>query len=124
MESTSEKNFYQDAEVLVTQARFVARDKTYAMRNISSVSIRHIKKSKAFQIMLIIIGALCLFGKDSWSYGIVILALGILLLVLIKDEYSVHINSNSGEADGFTSKDKKLIEKIVDAVNEAIIYRG
>lgn len=124
MENSSEKCFYQDTNVTVTQSRFVAYSKTYAMRNISSVSTHTIKKSRLFQILFIVIGVFCLMGESTRLVGVVAVALGILFLFLTKDEYSVRINSNSGEADGFVSKDRELVEKIVDAVNEAIVFRG
>ena len=45
----SEKIFYQDKNVTVTQSRFVVDGKTYAMRNISSVTNFKIKKSILLQ---------------------------------------------------------------------------
>ncbi len=47
--------------------------------------------------------------------------LGLVWFLLLKDKYSVRINSNSGEVDGYISKDKELIQNIVNAVNNAII---
>ena len=120
----TEKVFYQDSNVTITQSRFVSQSKTYAMRNISSVTNFQIKKSRLLQILLILVGVMCMLTESARVFGIFLLALGILLLYLTKDEYSVRINSNSGEADGYISKDQQLIQKMVDAVNEAMIYRG
>lgn len=124
MENSAEQKFYEDGNVIVTQSRFVASSKTYAMRNISSVSIGEIKKSKVFQILVIIVGVIMLTGEGTRVYGVVAIAMGALLLYFIRNEYSVRINSNSGENDGFVSKDRERIEKIVNAVNEAMVLRG
>jgi hypothetical protein len=128
MEATTtqqqEKVFFQDSLVTVTQSRFMASGKTYAMRNISSVSNFQIKKSKAGAIAFIIFGALMLFSEDSRGFGIGLAILGAIWLYFIKDSFSVKINSNSGEANGFISKDRAYVQQIVDAVNEAMVYRG
>lgn len=124
MENSAEQKFYEDGNVIVTQSRFVASSKTYAMRNISSMSIGEIKKSKVFQILVIIVGVIMLTGEGTRVYGVVAIAMGALLLYFIRNEYSVRINSNSGENDGFVSKDRERIEKIVNAVNEAMVLRG
>lgn len=119
----SEKIFYQDKNVTITQARFISNSKTYTMRNISSVSIRKIEKSIAGEIILIILG-LVLLATKIWLLGIISIAIAVILLATRKHSYSVRINSNSGEADGFISKDQELIEKIVNALNDAIVFRG
>jgi hypothetical protein len=119
-----EKVFYQDSNVTVTQSRFIARSKTYAMRNISSVSIFRIEKNRIFQIILIVIGVLMLFSDSSRVLGGIVAVIAALWLFTIKDEYSVRISTNAGEANSLTSKDQNYIQKIVDALNDAIIHRG
>jgi len=120
----AEKVFYQDANVTITQSRFVSSSTTYAMRNISSVTTYHIQKSRFWQIAIIIIGVMCLLAEDSRIFGVIMICIGALALYLTKDEYSVRIHSNSGESDGFISNDRSLIQKMVNAVNEAVVYRG
>jgi hypothetical protein len=125
METTEqEKLFYQDANVTVTQSRFVSGSKTYAMRNISSVSIFKIEKSKLGPILLIGLGLILMFSDSTRVLGFIILALGITWIMNIKNEYSVRISTNAGETNGLVSKNQDYIQKIVNALNEAIIYRG
>jgi len=124
MDTSTEKTFYHDDSVVVTQARFVANGKTYAMRNISSVSLMKKARSRFFEFICFFIGALLLFSSDTLLFGVMLILLGLALLWLLKDEYSVRIQSNSGEADGFISKNKEYVGKIVAAVNEAIVFRG
>lgn len=123
METNTEKVFYQDHNVTVTQARFVSDSKTYAMRNISSVSIRKIDRSIKGEIILIILGVI-LLATQVWFVGIAVVVIAVILLFTRKDSFSVRINSNSGEADGLISKDRDMIEKVVHALNEAIVHRG
>jgi multisubunit Na+/H+ antiporter MnhC subunit len=120
----NEVTFYQDANVTVTQSRYLTNSKTYAMRNISSVHIFEIIKSRKLPIIMIVIGVLMLLADNVRIAGFVVFAIGVALLFLIKNEFAVRISTNSGEANSIVSKDKIYIQKIVDALNEAIIHRG
>lgn len=119
-----ERTFYQDSAVTVTQSRFVVSGKTYAMRNISSVHVGKIEPSKTGATILLVLGILFCFSNDIRALGIVMLVLGAIWMLLLKNQYAVRISSNSGEANGLVSKDQNYITKIVDAVNDAMIHRG
>lgn len=120
----NETTFYQDSLVTVTQSRYITQSKTYAMRNISSVHVFEIEKSKAVPILMILLGLPFLFSGIFFWIGLILIGLGILLLFNIKNEYTVRISTNAGEADSTISKDKEYIQKIVNALNEAMIHRG
>ncbi|AZA52630.1 DUF6232 family protein [Chryseobacterium sp. G0201] len=120
----NETTFYQDNSVTVTQSRYVTHSKTYAMRNISSVHIFEIIKSKNKAFFTALFGVIFLFSKDVFWVGLIIIALGIWWFVSIKNEYAVRISTNSGEANSIISKDRKYIQKIVNALNDAIVHRG
>jgi hypothetical protein len=120
----NEVTFYQDVNVTVTQSRFVTNSKTYAMRNISSVHIFEIIKSKTLPIIMVIIGALMLLSSEARIIGFIILAVGILILVLIKNEFTVRISTNAGEVNSIVSKDRSYVQNIVNALNDAIVFRG
>lgn len=124
MENQPENQFYHDGVVTVTQSRFVTQSKTYAMRNISSVHIFEIQKSRVGPIIMILLGFPFLFSGEIFWLGLIIIASAILWLFYIKNEYAVRISTNSGEANSILSKDRIYIQKIVDALNDAIIYRG
>ena len=116
--------FYQDVNVTVTQSRYVTNSKTYAMRNISSVHIFEIIKSKTLPIVMIIIGALMLLSDASRVLGFILLIIGILILTLIKNEFTVRISTNAGEVNSIISKDRSYVQNIVNALNDAIVFRG
>ncbi len=83
----SEVTFYQDVNVTVTQSRFITHSKTYAMRNISSVYVFEIVKSRKFPILMVAAGFLMLFSDDLRVAGFLVLAMGIFVLFLIKNEF-------------------------------------
>ncbi|WP_312389817.1 DUF6232 family protein [Chryseobacterium sp.] len=111
MEFQNEVQFYQDSSVTVTQSRFVTHSKTYAMRNISSVHIFEIIKSKTKAVVTIVFGLFLLFSKDVFWIGLIIIALGIWWFTAIKNEYAVRISTNAGEANSIISKDKNIFRK-------------
>jgi hypothetical protein len=127
MKETEEIVFMSDHNVKVTQSRLIIKsNKTYAMRNISSVHTHKIPKKTGFQWLMIIGGAIIAIAGDGEGLipGIILLILGAFWLSRLKDRYALRIQSSSGRSDGLTSKDKNYIDEMVRAINEAIIYRG
>jgi len=133
MTTPPETTYYQDGAITISNSRAVLGAKTYAMVNITSVTMGEKPANRTPGIVLALIGlaiAACAgsMGSDSASGGIVIgiLAIigGIALAALVKPSYVVRIGSAGGESDALISKDREYIQKIVNAVNEAIIKRG
>ena len=130
--STPETTYYQDGGITVTNARAVLGAKTYAMANITSVSMGEIPANRAPGVVVALIGlaiAGCSAsaGSDATSgivIGVIVLGIGIAIAAAVKIQYVVKIGSASGESNALVAKDKEYIQKIVNAVNEAIIKRG
>ena len=130
--STPETTYYQDGGITVTNARAVLGAKTYAMANITSVSMGEIPANRAPGVVVALIGlaiAGCSAsaGSDGTSgivIGVIVLGIGIAIAAAVKIQYVVKIGSASGESNALVAKDKEYIQKIVNAVNEAIIKRG
>ena len=122
--SKEEITFYQDLNVTVTPSRYVTNSKTYAMRNISSVHTFEIVKSKTLPVILILVGLLFALINEAKIIGFILLAIGFITLFLIENEFAVRISTTSGEVNSIVSKDKTYVQKIVDALNDAIIHRG
>ena len=127
-------------------------DKTYVLRNISSVSTASncsIKKpSKTFYKILVGIASILLLFQKIITIGLylevnkevpfsdyvkVVLYIGLIIFSIytmskLKTQYFysyfVRISSNSGTSDVLNSPDKSYIQKVVDALNQAIIYNG
>lgn len=120
-----EKVFHNDANVVVTQSRFIASGRTYTMRNISSVSVYTVERNKKLPIALLVIGCAMTLTKDEVQIlGVAIALAALIWLLSMKNNYAVRISTNAGESNSLTSADKAYVQQIVNAVNEAIIYRG
>jgi hypothetical protein len=126
-----EQTFYSDnAGVRITNTRAIFDKTTYSMANISSVRTEETSPKRAGAIWTIIIGVI-LFSIGLSAdvvgltiFGVIILLLGILWVWKASGEYHIMITSASGEASALKSKDKEYIDKVAQAMNEAIIYRG
>jgi Family of unknown function (DUF6232) len=71
------------------------------------------------------IGAIVLCYDETWEIGLFVVIIGILWFISVnKDEYAVRISTNSGESNSLVHNDEAYIQKIVDALNDAIIHRG
>ena len=121
----NEKEFYKNSNVLVTQSRVVINQKTYAMRNVSSVSmlIEDKSRSKLISVIFLVFGLILLYNSryDLASVSIIIAT---IFLFNLKNKYIVRISSNSGDSNALISTDKNYIRNVVDAINKAIVYRG
>ena len=120
----TEKIFYQDQNVTITQSRYIALGKTYAMRNISSVSIYRVERSTLLPMTLFTIGLIMCFDTDVRLAGIILVLGSFVWMATMRSSYSVRISTNSGETNSLTSKNKQYVQEIVSALNDAIVYRG
>ena len=131
--SAPETTYYQDGSIMVTNACAVLGSKTYAMANITSVSMGVIPANRTPGIVVGIIGLailVCSASRGSNSSGggiiagLVVLAIGVAIAFAVKTQYVVKIGSAFGESNALSSADQSYIQKVVNAVNEAIIKRG
>ncbi|MBX2999643.1 MAG: hypothetical protein KF893_14085 [Caldilineaceae bacterium] len=127
---TQETTYYTSDKVRVTNSRAILGAKTYAMANITSVSMGEIPANRTPGIVLAGLGVVGLFVGAGMNEGtcigiaVLLLILGIVLALLVKTQYSVRLGSSSGESDALSSPDQSHIREIVNAMNEAIINRG
>ncbi|MCK0069133.1 DUF6232 family protein [Kordiimonas laminariae] len=117
-----EKVFFDSNNVSVSNSRFIVSGQTYAMSNVTSVKTGTNVDPKAPKILIIIIGLIT--TAFSAVIGLILIAVGIAILMSSKDSYSVILSTAAGENQALTSDDKNHIEKVVAALNEAIISRG
>ena len=128
--------YLREPHVLITSARAVFYNRTYATRHINSVRVFVKEPQRAWWIVLIVLGALMLVyglpsmlsqddsmfacGVAMFGFGLLPLAGGIVGLVLGKNRYFVRIATSSGEVDALGSRDAVVIERVVNAVTDAI----
>ena len=129
--------YYEDAQVKVTNARAILGSKTYALANITSVGLYKDNPSNILPILMIVGGGLLLIpgifmaavgdiesGIPCAVISFLLIAIGIGVMVTSKPSYIFRIGSASGEADALKSRNLEYMQRIVGAVNEAIVRRG
>lgn len=123
-----EKVYYSDGAITITSTRAVLGGKTYAMANVTSVSLAENQEGAGCGCALLGVGALFALGGLSSADTAGIGVLGIVIVVvgflwMNSSTYVVRIGSASGEANALQHRSREYIQAIVDAVNQAIIDR-
>lgn len=113
---------YENDGVLVTRQRAVLAGKTFAMANISSVSLET-RVPNTLVAWLLVIGGV-LLSPCAMGVTLVFSAVGVYFLVTGKPTHSVVITSASTEVQALTSHNEQFIQDVVHALNEAIVSRG
>lgn len=143
---SQEKVYYQDSNVTITNARAILSGKTYAMANITSVSATVRPPNRLWAIVFAGSGLCCIMaglatslfevyavglesaGVGGGVVGLVLggigVAIGVLMWIATKAFYRVTVGSASGEVHALESHDKEYVQKLVAAMNQAIIERG
>jgi hypothetical protein len=121
----------RDIYVKVTSSRIIIRnkkqgDQTYALSGITSVKEGEVKRPMVgFLSFVIVIMIFSMFAQGGWAYLYMPLFACIPGWLISKlAEHAVVISSASGETKAFTRRDKKLVEDIIKAINDAIVHRG
>jgi hypothetical protein len=136
----SETTFYSDESgVRITPTRLIVPGKTnkdgqsiYSMANITSFKSHKDESSRIFGVVVTLVGlGLCgaqyngYLSNDSWIYvGIVTLLAGILIAVFSRPIYHLIIACSSGEVDALHMGKKTQFDRILAAINEALVKRG
>lgn len=116
-----EKVFLDERGVKVTNARFLTFGKTHSMAGVTAVSSFIIKPNRKQPLILAAIGIIV--AIFHWS-GFIVIGGAVAFWFLQKPKYTVSLSSASGNDDALTDPDKDFIFRVVDALNEAIVYRG
>ena len=120
-----EQTFLNKGGIQVINARFIGKGRTYAVYGITSVSLYKIKPRRAAVMACVVIAAVAFSqGGNGALVGLIFLAFAIASWFMNPQTYSVRLMTASGESDAFTGKDRSQVERIVQALNEAIVSRG
>ena len=117
-----EKEFFNYEDVKVTNARFVNGNQTYAMSNITSVKSFVQKPSRLGGVIVLLVGLA--IALNSPVVGLLIAAAAMVYLVLQKTKYHIMLATAGGEVSALTTHQSDYLQKVVAALNEAIVYRG
>jgi len=145
----ADKIFYADAHqhVIVTDSTFIVKDKEYTIPSIRDHIIREVKPVPFLGLIMAIGGALVALGGmfHLLSFGFIpevnvldgtidgywwatligtfLLFAGLLLVLIVKPQYALHISTEEGEDDVIVSSKREYIWQIIDALNRAFMLR-
>lgn len=118
----SETIFFENEGVRVTNSRFIVDGQTFAMNNITSVKPLEQKPSRILPILLLVLGALP--AVNGVFGGLVLSAIGVAWLAMQKTVYHVMLHTSGGETSALKTYQKDYLQKVVTALNNAIVHRG
>ena len=122
-----EEVYYQQGNITVTNTRFIVGSKTYAMRNITSVTPIKINPSRSTPIFLTIVGVIAAMIDidiepfNSRVIGIIMVIIGLLWTFSLRPKYAVHLTTSGGEVQALEHRDWPYISAIVAALNQSIM---
>lgn len=117
-----EKTFFEYEGVRVTNTRFIVDGQTFAMNNITSVKPLEQKPNRLLPGLLIAIGVL---SALNGAYGGLVLSLiGGVWWTMQKTVYHVMLHTAGGETSALKTFQREYLQKVVTALNNAIVYRG
>jgi hypothetical protein len=129
---TAETTFYTDDQgIRVTNSRLVFGDTTYSMANLTSVAVKRPPTNYGVLIVLLIFVLVWVFGltvnqpslSGAGGIGTVVVAGAFFISIALK-KWNLTITSSSGESSPISSRDKRYIDRIAQAIQEALIARG
>ena len=145
----ADKIFYADAHqhVIVTDSTFIVKDKEYNIPSIRDHLIREVRPVPFVGLIMAVVGAIValagMFHLVSFGFipnvqvldgtidgywwailiGTVLLFTGLLMVLIVKPQYALHISTAEGEDDVIVSPKREYIRQIIDALNRAFMLR-
>ncbi len=131
----TETVYYDEGGVRITDKRAVIGQTTYALANITSVGVGEQTSSPCVAIIMMVVGValafvggLSVLGDGGGWYWLVIgaglLVGGIMALRMARPRYFARINSAAGEQRALVGQDQASVQRVVEALNKAIVQRG
>lgn len=122
----AEKTYFTDNMIAVTSTRIIATGTTYPLNGITAVTWQqHVQKGKVTGWVMMIL-SLIFVCYASWVG--VLICLGIFVWGFMKvkkpKNYSIVVATAGQQGEIFTSTSHDYIQKIIEAINQAIIERG
>ena len=117
-----ERTFFEYESVKVTNARFVVDGQTFAMSNVTSVATLEQTPKRIWLALLLVIGLASLLSNPF--FGVPIIAIAVYMLYKQKTMYHVMLRTSGGETKALSTHQKEYLNKIVSALNDAIVHRG
>ncbi len=120
----------QDADVTVTLTRAVLGGKTFALADITSVSLATIPPDRRGGYIAAALGAISLalgallVSTVGVTVGVALLVLAWGILAQKRTKHLVRVGTAAAQWDALMSHDLAHARRIVEAINQAIVMRG
>jgi hypothetical protein len=118
-----ERVFFEYEDVKVTNSRFVSGGHTFAMNNVTSVK-PFVEKPNRFGGIVILGLGLILLLNDNVILGCLIVAAAAWYLYQQKTIYHIVLATSAGETKALMTYQPDYLSKVLEALNNAIVYRG
>ena len=145
----ADKIFYADAQhhVIVTDSTFVVKNKEYNIPTIRDHIIKEIKPIPFLGLVIATVGTVLalagmfqivsfgfipevtILGQTIDAYwwailcGTFLLFAGLMLIIMVKPQYALHISTPEGEDDVIVHPKREYVKQIIDALNRAFMLR-
>jgi hypothetical protein len=111
----AEQIFFEQGKIKITSTRAIFDDHTYVLSAVTSVRYVELKPDRKWPMFLVIFGVFCVLTTTI---------IGAVWWFFQKTKHVLLLSSASGEICAMVTKDKILAERVVAAINEAIVSRG
>ena len=115
--------FFEYEDVKVTNARFVTNNQTYAMSNVTSVKPHKEAPNRNPALLAIFVGIIFMTAS-SYIIGLIIIAGAIYYMSKQIPIYVIILKTSSGENRALRTEQQEYLNKVINALNEAIVHRG
>jgi hypothetical protein len=116
--------FFSLEGIKVSNIQFIADGLTYALQDVIAVEHGMTEPSRVFATLCILSGAFLFIFEDIFMFaGGFAIALGMVAWLSAKTRYSVVIHTHTGEHRALTSENSHDIDRVIRALNTAIIHR-
>ena len=118
----NEQIFFEYDDVKVTSSRFISGGQTYAMSNVTSVKPYEKKPSRFWGVVVLLFGGIV--AMNSLAPGLIIAGCAALYLYYQKPVFHVLLSTSAGETKALVTYQRDYLDKVIAALNDAIIARG
>ncbi len=121
-----ERELYRDEFAVVTNIRFMTNGETHALSGITSVSKYLQDPSRVTEIICVLVGIGALYFKtlETTVLGILLILVAVAVWLTKKPKHIVAIRTAAGEIRVITDQNAERVNKIINALNQAIVSRG
>lgn len=119
---SDETVFFQYEGVRVTNTRFIVDGQTFAMNNITSVKAIEKKPNRVLPILMIALGGLVALNGEAGA--LVFSLIGAVWFALQKTVFHVMLHTAGGETSALKTYQREYVDRVVTALNNAIVHRG